>query len=293
MSSLGQPSIPWSFGGLNAQESDPSLSQIVVIPVPYDSTTSFRGGSREGPNAILNASRYLEDFDIELGKETYLVGIHTTEEVEPHVGSPEQMMERVYGAVYPWASLGKIVSVLGGEHSISIGSVRALAEIYPDLSVLYIDAHADMRDEYMGSKYSHACTARRIMEICPLVPLGVRSMSKEEMDFVTSNNLKVHFGGEMNSSNNWDMESILSSLSEKVYISLDLDAMDLSLISGVGNPEPGGIDWNNMLGIIKAVSSEKRIVGFDLTELSPIDGSVASSFVAAKLAYKIMGYATP
>lgn len=292
MPSLRQPSIPWSFGGLNAQESDAASSQIVVIPVPYDSSTSFRAGSREGPNAIIGASRHLEDFDIELGKETYKVGIHTTEEIEPHMGSPEQMVDRVYRAVYPWAEEGKIISLLGGEHSISIGSVKALREIHPDLSVLYLDAHADMRDEYMGSKFSHACTARRIIEMCPLVPVGVRSMSEEEMDFVTGINLKVHFGGEMNPVNNWDIDGILSSLSENVYISLDLDVMDLAIISGVGNPEPGGIDWNNMLSIIKAVSSEKRIVGFDLTELSPVEGSVASSFVAAKLAYKIMGYST-
>lgn len=292
MPSLRQPSIPWSFGGLNAQESDAASSQIVVIPVPYDSSTSFRAGSREGPNAIIGASRHLEDFDIELGKETYKVGIHTTEEIEPHMGSPEQMVDRVYRTVYPWAEEGKIISLLGGEHSISIGSVKALREIHPDLSVLYLDAHADMRDEYMGSKFSHACTARRIIEMCPLVPVGVRSMSEEEMDFVTGINLKVHFGGEMNPVNNWDIDGILSSLSATVYISLDLDVMDLAIISGVGNPEPGGIDWNNMLSIIKAVSSEKRIVGFDLTELSPVEGSVASSFVAAKLAYKIMGYST-
>ena len=292
MPSLRQPSIPWSFGGLNAQESDAASSQIVVIPVPYDSSTSFRAGSREGPNAMIGASRHLEDFDIELGKETYKVGIHTTEEIEPHMGSPEQMVDRVYRTVYPWAEEGKIISLLGGEHSISIGSVKALREIHPDLSVLYLDAHADMRDEYMGSKFSHACTARRIIEMCPLVPVGVRSMSEEEMDFVTSINLKVHFGGEMNPVNNWDIDGILSSLSENVYISLDLDVMDLAIISGVGNPEPGGIDWNSMLSLIKAVSSEKRIVGFDLTELSPVEGSVASSFVAAKLAYKIMGYST-
>jgi agmatinase len=285
-------SIPWSFGGLTPEEARADTSRVVVVPVPYDSTTSFRSGSREGPNSIINASRYLEDYDIELARETYRVGIHTTNEIEPHVGGPEHMIDRVHDFVYPWIEDGKLITLLGGEHSISVGAVRALSKFYPDLSVLYFDAHADMRNEYMGSKFSHACTARRIMEICPIVPVGIRSMSKEEMDFIQNEDIRIHFGGELNPNNEWNIEDIVGSLSEHVYVSVDLDVLNLGIMSAVGTPEPGGISWNTILSIIREVCSRRNLVGFDLTELTPGDGPIANSFVAAKLAYKMIGYAT-
>ena len=160
-------SIPWSFLAIAPEETNAEDCRVVVLPVPYDSTTSYMGGTREGPRAIIEASRHLEDYDIELQREVYRVGIHTLPELEPHVGSPEGMVERVQAAVEPFARDGKLVTVLGGEHTVSVGAAKAFRKFYPDLSVLYLDAHADLRDEYMGSRFSHACAARRYGRSAP------------------------------------------------------------------------------------------------------------------------------
>lgn len=286
------PYIPWGFAAIDPQEASLENCRVVVVPVPYDSTTSYKAGAREGPRAIIEASRYLEDYDIELEREIYRVGIHTLAEIEPHVGSPDAMVERVRGIVLPFAKDGKLLSILGGEHSISVGAVQALLDVYSDLSVLYLDAHGDLRYEYMGSKFSHACTARRIWEICPMVQVGVRSISHEEMEFVRNENANVHFYGEGNSVTSWNIEEIIARLSDHVYVSIDLDVFDPSLMAAVGTPEPGGLDWETTLHLLRAVSSKRSIVGFDVTELCPGAGPPSCAFIAAKLAYKVMGYAT-
>lgn len=286
------PSVPWSFAAIPPEDSDPEECRIVVIPVPYDGTTSYRGGAREGPHAIIEASRYLEDYDIELDRETWKVGVHTAPEVEPHMGGPRDMVDRVRNVVEPWARKGKLPALLGGEHSITVGAVEALGEVYQDLSVLYLDAHGDLRDEYMGSKFSHACAARRIWEMCPLVEVGVRSLSQEEMHFIREKNLKVHLLGEGSTSYPWDTEEIVNSLSRSVYISVDLDVLDPGFMAAVGTPEPGGLGWEPMLSLLRAVCRERSVVGFDIMELCPAAGPPSCAFVAAKLAYKLMGYAT-
>jgi len=289
------PSVPWSFVAVGPEETNPEDCRVVVVPVPYDATTSYRGGAREGPRAIIEASRYLEDYDIELNREIYQVGIHSLPEVQAHVGSPADMVERVQTVVGPFARDGKLLAVLGGEHSISVGVVRALREIYQDLSVLYLDAHGDLRDEYMGSGFSHACTARRIWEMCPLVEVGVRSVSQEEMHFIQQEEgegLKVYFYGEGDRKASWNVEEVLNDLSEHVYVSIDLDVFDPSLMAAVGTPEPGGPDWDAVLSLLRAVCMGRSIVGFDVVELCPGSGPLSCSFIAAKLAYKVMGYAT-
>lgn len=290
--STPSPSLPWSFGALSPEEADPEECRVVVVPVPYDGTTSFKGGTREGPRAIIEASRYLEDYDVELEREVYRVGIYTMPEVEPHVGSPEGMVERVKRVVEPWVSKGKLLALLGGEHSISVGAVKALHESYSDLSVLYLDAHADLRDEYMGSGFSHACTARRIWEICPLVEVGVRSLSQEEMCFIQQERLKVYLQGEGRQQGSWDVAEVVGGLSGQVYVSIDLDVFDPSLMPAVGTPEPGGMGWEPVLSLLRAVCRERSVVGFDVTELCPGAGPPSCAFIAAKLAYKVMGYAT-
>lgn len=286
------PSLPWRFAALSDEESDANKARVVVVPVPYDATVSFVGGSREGPLAIINASRYLEDYDIEAGFAISDIGIHTAPEVEAHVGGPEYMINRVKLAAERWARQGKIVTLLGGEHSVSIGGVMALKETYPDLSVLYLDAHADFRNEYMGSKFSHACTARRISEICPIVEVGVRSVSEEEMDFINKHNVPVYFNDLSFNTIPQSAEDILASLTDNVYVSIDLDVLDPSLMPGVGTPEPGGMSWEAICGLLRSVGSTRRIVGFDLMELCPPAGLPSCAFTAAKLAYKTMGYAT-
>lgn len=286
------PSIPWSFAAVGAQETSPEDCRVVVVPVPYDATTSYRGGTREGPRAIIEASRYLEDYDIELDREIYKVGIYTLPELEPHVGSPEEMSERVCASVEPYARDGKLLAVLGGEHSVSIGVVKALRSVHPDLSVLYLDAHGDLRDEYMSSGFSHACTARRIWEMCPVVEVGIRSISQEEMLFIRKDGPKVHFQGSGDPTVSWDVEEVVKSLSERVYVSIDLDIFDPSLMPAVGTPEPGGPGWEEVLSLLRAVSKSRSIVGFDIMELCPVAGPSSCAFTAAKLAYKVMGYAT-
>ena len=277
---------------MGSQETNLKDCRVVVLPVPYDATTSYRVGAREGPRAIIEASRYLEDYDIELEREIDQIGICTLPELEPHMGSPEHMVERVKAMVGPYARDGKLVAVLGGEHSISVGVVKAFQEVHPDLSVLYLDAHGDLRDEYWGSSLSHACTARRIWEICPLVEVGVRSISQEEMSFVRQEGLKVHFHGERGPEVSWDVEEVLRGLSQRVYVSIDLDVFDPGLMPAVGTPEPGGPGWEAVLSLLRAVGRERYIVGFDIMELCPGSGPPSCAFIAAKLAYKVMGYAT-
>ena len=285
-------SVPWSFLAAPPEESRPEDCRVVVLPVPYDSTTSYMGGAREGPHAIIQASRHLEDYDIELGRETYQVGIHTLPELEPYVGGPEGMVDRVQAAVEPFARDGKLVAVLGGEHTVSVGAARAFRTVHPELSVLYLDAHADLRDEYMGSPFSHACAARRIWEECPVVEVGVRSISQEEMDFVNREGVRVYFHDEGSSPAAWDAEEIASHLSEHVYVSIDLDVLDPGLMAAVGTPEPCGLSWSAVTDLLRTVCKRRSVVGFDVVELCPWAGPPSCASVAAKLAYKVMGYAT-
>jgi agmatinase len=265
---------------------------VILLPVPYDSTTSYRTGSRYGPKAIITASRQLEDYDIELNRDISEVGIYTAAEVEADVSGPEAMVGRIADVVRPLAATGKLVGVLGGEHTVTIGAVRAFREVYSDLSVLYLDAHADLRDQYMGSPWSHACVARRVAESTPLMEVGVRSMSAEERVFADSEGVPIWYwpaeGGDVGEIADW----ALGGLSNNVYVSIDLDVLDPSLMAAVGTPEPGGMGWSDVTGLLRTVAGSRRIVGFDITELSPPEGPEACAFTAAKLAYKLIGYIT-
>ena len=283
--------IPRNFLALDPQQARLESSSAVLVPVPYDSSTSFRGGARDGPNAIIDASYGLEDYDLELDLDVSRLGIHTTSAVEPHMGGPEAMAQRVRRAVAGYIREDRVVGVLGGEHSVSAGAVMAHGDTYPDLSVLYIDAHADMRDSYMGTSWGHASGARRIREVCSVVLVGVRSLCLEERDFLRESSLPVFFwppveeGAEL-------LGRITAELSDTVYVSIDLDALDPSCMAAVGTPEPGGMNWDQMIMLLKGVADSKRIVGFDVCELAPGEGPMACSYTAAKLVYKLVGYAT-
>ena len=266
-------------------------AHFVVIPVPYDGTTSFRTGSRYGPAAIIDASRHLEDFDVELRCDPSAAGIFTLPELTPDASGPSRVIDQVREAVADTLEACKIPALIGGEHTIALGAVRACADAYEDLTVLFLDAHADLRDSFMGTKWGHASVARRISEICPIVQVGVRSISEEEFAFSQSaQGVTVHFWPQETSSSGL-FEAVSSLLSPHVYVSIDLDVMDPSLMSAVGTPEPGGMGWWDVIRLIRAVSRTSRIVGFDIVELSPEEGPVACSTTAAKLAYKVMGYA--
>ena len=291
---LGDAPLQWrTFLDTPPSEDDPGSARVFIIPVPYDGTTSFKSGARHGPAAIIEASRHLEDYDIELRRDISEVGIHTTPELQPQADGPQAMIASVRTAVSSAVSQGKFTVLLGGEHTITVGAVQALSEIHSDLSVLYIDAHADMRDSYQGTRWGHASVARRVSEICPVALVGIRSISAEEMEFIGEQGIPVQFWSPGSSDNLAEATDLASKhLTGSVYISIDLDALDPSIMSAVGTPEPGGMLWHELLALLRAVSMRANIVGFDIVELSPPEGPSSCAFTAAKLAYKLIGYAT-
>ena len=290
---LGGVPVQWqTFLDTPPDEGDPERARVFVISAPYDGSTSFKAGARQGPAAIIDASRHLEDYDLELGRDISEIGIYTAPALTPNVSGPEGMIANVKAAVGDAARRGKLTALLGGEHSVSVGAVQAFAEIYDDLSVLYLDAHADMRDCYMGSRWGHASAARRISEICPVTLAGVRSISAEEMRFVRERGIAAHFRREQAGDAGEAIKKARANLSANVYVSIDLDVLDPSIMAAVGTPEPNGFSWNEVTRLLRAVAWECNIVGFDLVELSPGEGPVACAFTAAKLAYRMMGYAT-
>lgn len=282
-------SYPVNFGGLSEDLSSLEKSKVVVVPVPYDATASYGKGSSEGPARIIDASRYLELYDEELKVETCKIGIHTLAPIEPIVKSPFDMVLRVEQISDQILSAGKFPVMLGGDHILSVGAIRALIKKYPDLWCVQLDAHADLRDEYEGSPYSHACTAKRIAEICPVWQIGVRSLSKEEFACRTTHQVVSVFATDFFNSCAWRSD-VNNLLGENVYITIDADVFDPSQMPAVGTPEPGGLRWHDVLEILKFICSEKNVVGFDVVEFVPIDGQRAWEFTLAKLVYKLLGY---
>jgi agmatinase len=278
-----------NFGGIEPEYADFERALFVVLPVPYDLTSTYRSGSRLGPAAILDASAHMELYDEELGRETYRCGIHTLPFLEPDARGPREMVESIRRETAAVVQASKIPVTLGGEHSISFGCVQALKEKYPALSVLQFDAHADLRDVYQGSPFSHASVARRISECCPLVQAGIRSMSAEDAAFLADSRIKSFSAQYILEDKDW-CEAIARHLQGDVYISVDLDVLDPAFMPSTGTPEPGGIGWKDLLRLIRAVAEKCRIRGFDVVELSPIPGIVAPDFLAAKLTYRMMGY---
>jgi agmatinase len=280
------------FAGLDLPYSNLQQAKTVILPVPYDSTSEWRSGSRHGPQAIIDASQYLEFYDLELDREIYKVGISTLPQVEPLLSSPQDMIDRVYQVVEGLIQKEKFVVLLGGEHSLSLGAVRAFKKAFPGLSVLQLDAHADLRDEYLGTKYSQACVMRRIFELCPISQVGVRSLSWEEKQFLKQNKLTPFYMSDL-ASNTAPLDQIVDSLSEDVYVTIDVDVLDPSIMSAVGTPEPDGMSWRQILDIIESVALHKHVVGFDLMEFCPGEGPGSCAFLLAKLAYKLIGCAVP
>jgi len=281
---------PRNFAGLTSPYADLEAARVVILPVPYDSTTEWHSGTRHGPKAIIDASQYLELYDLELDQEIYKVGIHTLPEVEPLLDSPERMVRRVYQVTKDLIRQDKLMVMLGGEHSLTTGVVTALKEQFQNLCVLHLDAHADLRHEYLGTKYSHACVMRRVVELCPIVQVGIRSLSLEERQFMSQNKMHPFYISTL-ASELPTSHQIASLLTDNVYISIDLDVFDPSIMSAVGTPEPGGMQWQEVLSLLRSVALHKNIVGFDLVELCPDEGPASCAFLSAKLAYKLIGYA--
>ena len=284
----GWPTVPFTFLGLDPAEHSLERSGWAALPVPYEATTSYGKGTQGGPAAIIRASAEMEDYDAELGFEPCSWGIYTAPSLEPALGGAGEMAERVERAVGAYMDAGMRVATLGGEHSISPGAVAAAAARHPGLSVLAFDAQADLREEYQGSRYSHACAMRRALEYAPATIVGVRSMTADEAAFAREQGVGLFPRG---AEPIVDVDGIVESLGGDVYVSFDLDAFDPSFMPAVGTPEPGGLGWWEALRILRAVGERRRIVGFDVVELSPGEGPESCAYTAAKLAYKLIGYA--
>ena len=264
-------------------------SKVVIMQVPYDNTSTYRKGAKFGPAAIIEASAHIEQFDEELNKETYTIGIHTQRPLKVARLSPKKMVKHVEKEILTIIDKDKFPVTLGGEHSVAIGAIRAISKQTEKLSVLQLDAHCDLRDEYMGSRYNHACFARRIIEFAPIVQAGVRSLSKEEKDFLPHPKIRIIDAYEIYKNKDW-IKKVCDTLSENVYVTIDMDVFDPSVVPATGTPEPGGIGWYEAITLLKALSKTKTIVGFDVMELCPVPGSEASHFLAAKLIYRFLGY---
>jgi agmatinase len=281
--------LPANFCGLDSDKSAWETSRAVIIPVPYDLTTSFMPGTRQGPHAIIRASTQLELFDDELEQEPAAIGIHTLPEIEVVTSGPAAMIDRVQSVASRVVSAGKFPVLLGGEHSITLGMVRSLTSTYSGMGVLQLDAHADLRDSYQGSPFSHACVGRRIHELCPLVQAGIRSITADEYSFLKNSGITTFFARDIYARNDWALK-LVEKLPQKVYISIDIDAFDTSIMPSTGTPEPGGLNWYDTLHLLRLVAAQRQIVGFDIVELCPLPMNPGPDFLAAKLCYKLLGY---
>ncbi|MBI2867714.1 MAG: agmatinase [Chloroflexi bacterium] len=281
---------PLNFGELEPEFSAFDTSAIVVLPVPYDATVEYKSGARYGPQAILAASRYLELYDPDLDAEVYKLGIHTLPEMIPTAEGCLAMAKRVEVVTRHILTKGKTLAMLGGEHSVTLGAALAHLERFPKLSVLQIDAHTDLRDTHNSSKYTHATVMRRLSERCPIVQAGVRSISKEERDFIRARSISCFPYLRADGLSPRRIEEIVAALGPEVYVTIDLDAFDPSLMAAVGTPAPGGVQWHEALALLRRVAEQRRIVGFDVMELCPPEGPSACAMTAAALAYKLMGY---
>ena len=280
---MGQKTI---FADLPGEYSAAEYAKVVLIPVPYDRTSTWMKGADKGPSAIIEASTHMELYDIETDSEVYKKGIFTAEP-ENYPELPEDMVDKVAEQVQKYLENGKFVVVVGGEHSVSLGPVKAHIKNYTDITVLQLDAHSDLRDEYNGSKYNHACVMARIVELCPVVQVGIRSMDTSEKKTLDKNH--VIFASEISTNKNW-IEKVLPELSKNVYLTVDLDVFDPSIMASTGTPEPGGLFWYDVLRLLRAVFEEKNVVGFDVVELCPEQSNKAPDFLAAKLIYKLLSY---
>jgi len=275
-----------TFGGIDSKYTTLENSKILLQSIPYDGTSTWGKGADKGFEAFLDAAENMELYDIETDSEVYKYGIHLTNELS-HFDSPEDMFNKTYQNTKELLKHNKFNTFFGGEHSISIGIIKAYYEAFEDLTVLQIDAHADLRPSFDGTPYNHACALYDASKNCNLVQVGIRSMDiseKEHMDYY-----KVYFADELINKKAWFDES-LKQMTDNVYITFDLDAFDPSIMPATGTPEPGGLDWYLVTSYLKRVFEAKNVVGFDLVELAPIKGLSAPQFLTAKLYYKMLSY---
>jgi agmatinase len=274
-----------NFGG-DEVVYDYSESGIIILPVPYDETSSWMRGADKGPEAILEASVNLEFFDVETLSEAHLKGIYTMNPIVQKE-SPEKLVKEVYYRVLSLLSDNKFPVVIGGNHTVTIGAIKAFSERFENLSVLQLDAHCDLRQIYEGSELNHACIMARAREFAPIVQVGIRSMSTGE--FLHAEMDRIFYAHELYY-NKKLYDKALDKLTENVYITIDLDVFDPSLMPSTGTPEPGGPEYFELLHFLKMVINKKNVVGFDLVELCPSESNKAPDFIAAKIIYQLLSY---
>jgi len=274
-----------NFGG-NEVVYDYSESEIIIVPVPYDETSTWMKGADRGPDAILEASVNLEFYDVETSSEAHLKGIFTMNPILQKE-TPEKLVEDVYYRILSLLADNKFPVLLGGNHTVSIGSIQAFSEFYKDITVLQLDAHSDLRQEYEGSPLNHACVMARAREFAPVVQVGIRSMSAEELPYVESD--RVFYAHQLYY-NKKLYGKAMEKLTENVYITIDLDLFDPSIMPSTGTPEPGGPDYYEIIHFLRDVIREKNVVGFDIVELCPSVTNKAPDFIAAKIIYQLLSY---
>lgn len=287
----------FQFLGVEPQSVENPLAEVSLLPIPYDFTTSYRPGARFGPTAILNASLQVELFDEELAWDaSQCLEFKVEPEVAANANSPESMMNDVREAALRILRQDRFLFSLGGEHSLSAPLIAAHKEKYPDLHVIQIDAHGDLRENFNGTGHSHASVMRRVVDMdIPLTQIGLRNISEEEYSFLRENpQLPIHQWKAVNlrNSQGWSnlLEYLNTSIKGPIYLTIDVDGLDPSVIPATGTPEPGGLGWWDILEILKAVCRNNRVIGADLMELAPHPGLEYANFAAAKLCYKILTY---
>ena len=264
-------------------------AKTVIAPLPYDATTSWMSGTQAGPSAIIEASEALELFDEHLGWEPCELGICTLDPLEPDARGPQQQVEAVRKHLAGPIKDEKFVLSLGGEHSLTIGCVESILDSSTEpMSILQIDAHADLRDKYQGSQYSHACVMRRLITHCDPVQVGIRSYSKEEYLFMKENDLHPWTMDRIYETSDW-IEQVVSELGHRVYVTVDLDGFDPAYCPGVGTPEPGGLNWKQVTDLLQGVFSSRHVVAADIMECRPIPPDRSTEYLAARLAYRMIG----
>jgi agmatinase len=283
--------LPMNFGGIEEPEySGFDSSRVIVWPVSYEGTVSYGSGTGRGAEAIIDASRNMELYDDETDAEVYRVGIHTVDET-PEIAPPERMMNSLYDRAKELVATKKFVCMIGGEHSVSGPVIRAHAEAYNDLSVLQIDAHADLRDTYDGTPHSHASIMARVVKDLrlPSVQCGIRSISADEARGLHELPTKIFWAKDIVGKTDW-WDAAVDGLTDNVYLTIDIDGLDPSLVAQTGTPEPGGLGWYETVGLIRTLAERKRVVGMDLTEYAYVEGQTASAFLCSKLIYKTLAY---
>ena len=274
------------FAGIEGEHNEFENAGILLQSIPYDGTSTWGKGADEGFGAFLDAAENMEIYDIETNSEVYKKGVYIIDPILEDA-SPEAMFESVYESTKELLKANKFLTFFGGEHSISIGVIKAFYEAHPDITILQLDAHADLRAEYHGSPYNHACAAYDASKNANLIQVGIRSMDTSEVQYMDKN--KCYFAEDIYGHSAW-IEDSISKMTDKVYITLDLDVFDPSIMPATGTPEPGGMLWNPMIQYLKKVFQQKNVLGFDIVELAPIEGLKAPQFLAAKLYYKMLSY---